>query len=111
VCLMPLPAANPRVLMVHVDPPLAAPLPVCPVPPPAVGNRIVLSLCDGMGCCAMALQDVRADITRYIGVELDPTAKLIAHNTNPETCEFLGVDHSWHSDVTSISELDIAALG
>ena len=74
-------------------------------------QRIVLSLCDGMGCCALGLRNVQAEVDRYIGVEIDPVARLIADNVNPESTGFPGIDHSWHSDVLSITEADIAALG
>ena len=72
---------------------------------------IALSLCDGMGCLAIALQRIRAVITRYIGVENDEIARVICQNCNPQTIDFPGVDHSWKSDVFGIKEADIAALG
>ena len=55
---------------------------------------------------------IRSDITRYIGVELNPTSRTICDNVNsPELSEFGGVDHSWKSNVFNIQESDIISLG
>ena len=72
---------------------------------------IVLSLCDGMGCAARALQDLGMAPSHYIGVENNPTSKKVAQNLNPVTSVFKGVDHSRFSDVMKITRADISELG
>lgn len=74
-------------------------------------SSIALSLCDGMGCMAMGLRAIDAQIDRYISVENHSGARVIGVNANPETSTFPGVDHSWKSDVTNITEQDIIDLG
>ena len=44
---------------------------------------IVLSLCDGMGCGARALQNLDMAPSHYIGVEINSVAQKIAQNLNP----------------------------
>jgi hypothetical protein len=75
------------------------------------GESIILSLCDGMGCGALALKQVNASITRYIAVENSETSRIICDNVNPAEYDFPGVDHSWHSDVFNITEQSVRELG
>ena len=75
----------------------------------------VISVCDGMGCGLMALQDTlkdnsQFDTHRYLACEISDDAKKIATNANPVTDKF-HMDHSWHSNAWNITEADIAALG
>jgi len=72
---------------------------------------IVLSLCDGMGCAARALQDLDMVPSHYIGVEINPAARKVAQNLNPPSSRFQGIDHSRFSDVMKITESDIEKLG
>ena len=72
---------------------------------------IVLSLCDGMGCAARALQDLDMIPAHYIGVEIDPVARKVAQNLNPPSSRFQGIDHSRFSDVMKITKSDIEKLG
>ena len=72
---------------------------------------IALSLCDGMGCAAQEFQSKGIEISRYIGVEIDPVAQKIGDNANPKTTTFPGIDHSWHCDIAQITEDDIKSLG
>ena len=79
---------------------------------PVYVDRIALSLCDGMGTCAYMMGLIDANITRFIGVENNPVARTVCDNLNPsESSHFGGVDHSWHTDVFSITESDIVGLG
>lgn len=71
----------------------------------------VLSLCDGMGGGALALQNVGASIDRYVAVEVDSTKRIISDNANPSSSSFPGIDHSWKSDINDIREQDIVELG
>jgi hypothetical protein len=74
-------------------------------------ERIHLSLCDGMGAALQIMKAIDADITRCIGVEINPEKRLVCDNLNPpETCPVGGVDHSWHSDVRSVTREDIHEL-
>ena len=62
----------------------------------------VISVCDGMGCGLMALQDTlkdnsQFDTHRYLACEISDDAKKIATNANPVTDKF-HMDHSWHSN-------------
>ena len=70
-----------------------------------------LSLCDGMGCYALSLKANRVKCTRYIGVEINPTSRIICDNANPADDLFPGVDHSWSTDVFKITEEMIRDLG
>ena len=75
-------------------------------------ERVVLSVCDGIGTAAYILNNFKADITRFIGVELDPVSRTICDNLNPpEHSIFNGVDHSWKTNIFDIKEEDIVALG
>ena len=79
---------------------------------PVCGDRIALSLCDGMGTCAYMMGLIDANNTRFIGVENNPVARTVCDNLNPsESSHFGGVNHSWHTDVFSITESDIVGLG
>lgn len=73
-------------------------------------QNIIISLCDGIGCAAMALQEAEVPTSRYIAVELDAKARSIASHANPKTDHFPGVDHSWHNDINDITEKHIAAF-
>ena len=77
-----------------------------PVKPTAV-----ISLCDGMGCAALALQQLGVTMQRYAAVETDETARLVCQNVNPETTCFPGVDHHWFQDVNDITEKDVKDFG
>ena len=45
-------------------------------------------------------------------MEIDPVSRTICDNLNPpESTSFSGVDHSWHTNVYSITRDDIEALG
>ena len=71
----------------------------------------VLSICDGMGCAAMALKNNSADIDRYVAVEIDGKARKIAQFANPKTDRFPGLDHSVCNDMYNLTEQDIAEMG
>jgi site-specific DNA-cytosine methylase len=71
---------------------------------------IVLSLCDGLGCAAIAMQKAGIPITRYCAVELNSKARSIASHASPKTDLFPGVDHSVANDINDITEKDIAAF-
>ena len=73
-------------------------------------QHVVLSLCDGMGCAAIAMQKAGIPITRYCAIELNPKARTIASHANPKTDHFPGVDHSLANDINDITERDIAAF-
>jgi hypothetical protein len=75
-------------------------------------DRIHISLCDGMGASLVVMKLINADITRSIGVEINPMKRTICDNLNPpDTCSVGGVDHTWHTNVFDIKREDIAALG
>ena len=79
---------------------------------PDDGEKIALSLCDGLGTALHVLEELHADVTRYVGVELDSTTRTLSDNLNePERSACGGVDHSWHCDVFSITREDVKALG
>jgi hypothetical protein len=88
--------------------------PVCNVPATEVGkgtDKIILSLCDGIGGAAAALVAAGVNnVTKYIGVEIDPIARQIAKHANPTTSTFPGISQEWHQDIRSITEADIAAF-
>jgi site-specific DNA-cytosine methylase len=71
---------------------------------------IVLSLCDGLGCAAIAMQKAGLPITRYCAVELSSKARSIASHASPKNDLFPGVDHSLANDINNITEKDIAAF-
>ena len=64
----------------------------------------VLSICDGMGCAAMALKNNSADIDRYVAVEIDSKARKVAQFANPKTDRFPGLDHSVCNDMYNLTE-------
>ena len=75
-------------------------------------ERVHLSLGDGMGLGALLTRVLETDVTRYIGVEIDPIKRTLCDNVNPpDTSPFGGVDHSWHNDVHDITRNDIIDLG
>ena len=74
-------------------------------------DKIIISLCDGIGGGAAALVAAGVNnVTQYIGVENDPIAREIAKHANPMTSTFPGINHGWHKDVTNVTEADIAAF-
>ena len=52
----------------------------------------------------LSLKANRVKCTRYIGVEINPTSRIICDNANPTDGLFPGVDHSWSIDVFKITE-------
>ena len=71
----------------------------------------VLSICDGMGCAALSLQNCNMTIDRYVAVEIDNKSKLIAQFANPKTATFPGIDHSVCSDIFEVTEQHIIDIG
>ena len=49
-------------------------------------DKIVLSLCDGMGCMALALRPQWEELgfTRYIGVEKNKDSRMVCDAANPK---------------------------
>ena len=64
-----------------------------------------------MGCCLLALNAVRAAITRYIAVEKDDIARVVCDNVNDGSDGGIMADHSWSSDVYDITEDKVKSLG
>ena len=78
----------------------------------ACDEEIALSVCDGIGTAAFVMEQLGVQYSRFIGVEIDPVSRTICDNLNPpETTSFSGVDHSWHTDVFSVTRDHIVALG
>ena len=71
---------------------------------------VVLSLCDGMGCAAIAMQKAGLPITRYSAVETNNRARAISSHANPKTDHFPGVDHSLANNIDDITEKTIMAF-
>ena len=71
----------------------------------------VLSICDGMGCAAMALKSCSADVDRYVAIEIDNDAKRIAQFANPREGRFPGIDHSVCSNMYHLTEQQIIDMG
>ena len=72
----------------------------------------VLSVCDGMGCAGVALRNVNTtDVTRYVAVENNSTARKICSHVNKRTDTFPGVDHSVVNDMYALTEQDIIDMG
>ena len=78
-----------------------------------VVGDIVMDLCGGMNCLALALKKrgQGKKISRYISVENNDRARMVAEVANPKTADFCGIDHDWCNDVWLIQEAHIAALG
>ena len=77
-------------------------------------DKIVLSLCDGMGCMALALRSQWKELgyTRYIAVEKDKDARAVGRTANPKDDIFPGIEHVLNClhDIFSIQEDHISAL-
>ena len=77
-------------------------------------DKIVLSLCDGMGCMALALRSQWKELgyTRYIAVEIDKDARAVGRTANPKDDIFPGIEHGLNGlhDIFSIQEDHISAL-
>ena len=71
---------------------------------------VVLSLCDGMGCAAISMQEAGLPITRYCAVEMNNRARTIASHASPKTDHFPGVDHSLANNIDDITEKTIMAF-
>ena len=71
----------------------------------------VLSICDGMGCAAMALKNCSADIDRYVAVEIDDKARYIAQFANPKGARFPGIDHYVCNNMYDLTEQDVVNMG
>jgi hypothetical protein len=81
----------------------------------ADAERVALSLCDGMGCLALALKDIgfkELGLTKYIAVEKDASARKVCEAANPQTDDFPGVVHGLNGrhDIFQIAEADIASI-
>ena len=68
-----------------------------------IGKHI--SLCDGMACGAMAMEEVGTAHIGYYAYGINQTAKKIAKNACPAT------DHSLGDDVMDITEHTVRDLG
>ena len=74
-------------------------------------QSVVLSLCDGIGGLAASLKKAGiTNVTRYIAVENDETARKIAKHAHPRTEDFCGIDHDTIHDIFDIDEAWIAAF-
>ena len=77
-------------------------------------DKIVLSLCDGMGCMALALRSrwEKLGYTRYIGIEKNKGPRKVCDAANPKGMHFPGVEHglNGHHDIFDITEDDIKSL-
>jgi site-specific DNA-cytosine methylase len=74
-------------------------------------QKIIISLCDGIGGGATALVAAGVhDVTQYIGVENNETSRKIAAHANPKTDLFCGINHDWETDITKITEAHIKAF-
>ena len=72
---------------------------------------IVMSVCDGMGCDHMSLRKCDATLDRYIAVDTDKWARVVATAASYKSSEFISVpDHDWHNDVFDITEQDVIGL-
>ena len=60
-----------------------------------VEGNIVIDLCGGMNCLAFGLKKGGPNnkISRYILVENNERARVVAQAANPKTDEFYGIDH------------------
>ena len=79
-------------------------------------RRIVLSLCDGIGGAAKALQAAFPEgtgIDTYIAVEKNKRTRDIAQIINPKVDGFPGITHGLNGkhDIFKITEDDIKSLG
>ena len=72
-----------------------------------------MDLCGGMNCLALGLKKrgQGKKISRYISVENNDRAKMVAEAANPKTADFCGINHDWCNDVWLMQEVHIAALG
>ena len=77
-------------------------------------DKIVLSLCDGMGCMALALRSQWKELgyTRYIAVEINKDSRAVGNAANPKDDIFPGIEHglNGHHDIFDITEDHISAL-
>ena len=84
--------------------------------PVSQSRRIVLSLCDGIGGAAKALQAAFPEgtgIDAYIAVEKNRRTRDIAQIINPKADGFPGITHGLNGkhDIFKITEDDIKSLG
>ena len=83
---------------------------VTPTEPEKGTQKIVISLCDGIGGCAESLKFAGVnDVSRYIGVEIDAHPRMMAQHAHPKTETFPGVDHTI-KDIFDIDEAYIASF-
>ena len=66
-----------------------------------VEGDIVIELCGGMNCLALGLKKRGQSnkILRYISIENNERARMVAQAANPKTDEFCGIDREWCNDV------------
>jgi hypothetical protein len=76
-----------------------------------VGDKIMMSLFGGMDCLAIMAKQLNINPSRYISVESNPSARKISALAHPKAGDFVGVDHTWNSDILFVTESDIADLG
>ena len=74
-----------------------------------VEGDIVIDLCGDMNCLALGLKKRGQGnkISRYISVENNERARMMAQAANTKTAEFCGIDHEWCNDVWLIQEAHI----
>ncbi|MED5165657.1 MAG: hypothetical protein VX683_07480, partial [Cyanobacteriota bacterium] len=82
---------------------------------PAATDRLMLSLCDGMGGAFLSLKAdgfARHGITSCIAVEKDAAARKVCQAANPKTSDFPGVQHGLFGkhDIFEITKADFEAL-
>ena len=71
----------------------------------------VVSVCDGMGCAALALQNCGAEFDKYVAFEIDVQSREVCQFANPPSRTFPGVNHSVRNNIYEVTEADIAAIG
>ena len=67
-----------------------------------------MSLCDGMGGAALALDRIKQRVNKYIAVECDIEARKMARCVIAKLDRIDNLEQDWHQDINHITEEDIA---
>ena len=70
----------------------------------------VISLCDGIGCAAMTLANLKIPVDKYYAFETDKTAKAIGDFANPKTDTFPGITRLQCDDIRDITKQHVKEM-
>ena len=69
-----------------------------------------ISLCGGIDTLAMVATALKIKPSAYLSVEMNDKSRKIGDHASPKSASFPGIDHSWASDVMTITREKVKSM-